>query len=144
MRHDLTVFFRDLQDRLDWLVKEVTRLQEENERLLKENKSLREEVTLARLFRDLEPVPEAKETPAPAAEMFELPGAVSWEAMEFYRMLPRSFTFAEFFHAAERVGVSGDTARDYMLVFFRENMLNQKGTRIEKTQTIPFPRRIAR
>ena len=67
MRHDLTVFFRDLQDRLDWLVKEVARLQEENERLLKENKTLREEVTLARLFRDLEPTAEVRQVLASSA-----------------------------------------------------------------------------
>ena len=147
MRHDLTVFFRDLQDRLDWLVKEVSRLQEENERLLKENKTLREEVTLARLFRDLEPTAEVRQALAPSGggELFEPPPAVSWEAMEFYRVLPKSFTFAEFFQAAEGAGVAGNAARDYMLVYFRENLLQQRGTRIEKTQTAAsYPRRMAR
>lgn len=143
MSYDLKAFCRDLQDRLNWLFKEVTRLEEENERLQRENKTLREEVTLARLFRDIEPQSATAAPPAPE-ELFDLPAAVSREALSLYQQLPENFTFAEYFQAAEGEGVSGDLARDYMLLYFREHMLHQLGTRIEKTGDFPYPRRLAR
>ena len=144
MSHDVQTFLRDLQDRLDWLFKEVVRLQQENDRLLKDNKTLREEVTLARLFRDLEPAPETPHAAAAPEELFELPASVSREAMEFYHHLPASLNFAEFFLTAEAQDIPGDLSREFMLVYFRENMLQQKGTRIEKTGTMPYPKRLAR
>jgi hypothetical protein len=144
MSYDLKAFCRDLQDRLTWLFKEVTRLQEENERLLKENKSLREEVTLARLFREIEPVSEGQRATPAVEDLFEASVSVSREAMEFYHRLPASFNFAEFFMTAEAEGIPGDTARDHMVVYFRENMLQQRGTRVEKTGTMPYPKRLAK
>ena len=143
MSHDIQTFLRDLQDRLDWLFKEVALLQQENDRLLKDNKALREEVTLARLFRDLESAPETPRAAAAPDDLFEPPSSVSREAMAFYHHLPASFNFAEFFLTAETQGVPGDLSRAFMLVYFRENMLQQKSTRIEKTGTMPYPKRLA-
>ena len=142
MSYDLSTFLRDIQGRLDWLFDEVDRLKEENERLLRENKALREEVTLARLFRDIEPA--AEPVRSEAEELFEAPPSVSREVIQFYHRLPSSFNFADFFVTAEAQGVTSELAREYMLVFFRENMLLQRGTRIEKTGTLPYPKRLAR
>lgn len=144
MSYDLKAFSLDLQDRLNWLFKEVDRLHDENERLLQENKTLREEVTLARLFRDLEPVAAGPHTPALPDDLLGPPVTISREAMEFYHRLPLSFNFAEYFQAADAGNISSDRARDFMLVFFREHMLRQQGTRIEKTGTMPYPKRLAR
>lgn len=142
MSYDLKAFCRDLQDRLTWLFKEVTRLQEENERLLQENKELREEATVSRLFREmgekeptLQPQPEVPPTPTP-----EIPR----EAVDFFRALPETFSFADYFQAADAYGVAPNHARDWMLLFFRENMLEQRGKTIEKQTDRPYQVRLVR
>lgn len=142
MSYDLKAFCRDLQDRLNWLFKEVTRLQEENERLLQENKDLREEATVSRLFREMgekEPVvpPRPDLPPAP-------PSDLPREATDFFRALPDTFTFADYFQAADAYGVAPNNARDWMLLFFRENMLEQRGKTIEKNADRPYQVRLVR
>lgn len=133
MSFDLKETFNDLQERLAWLSKEVEQLQEDNERLLGENRSLREEVTLARLFRDVDAAPEG----------FGLPAVVPKMAHEFYDGLPEHFSFTDFFHRAGHFGLTVETAKDYLIVFFRENMLTQRGARLEKTAALPHPLRLS-
>lgn len=141
MSYNLEVFGRDLRDRVSWLIKEVSRLHEENERLLRENKTLREEATLARLFWDVEAA--SQWFGGGGQELYEVPSTVSRESMQFYQKLPMTFNVAEYFQHAEREDVSSDDARTFMLLFFREEMLVQKGTQIEKTGRAPYPQRIA-
>ncbi|MFW5973252.1 MAG: hypothetical protein ACOCTG_04605 [Bacteroidota bacterium] len=140
MSYDLKAFCRDLQDRLNWLSKEVVRLQDENEQLLQQNQELREEATLSRLFREMG----EKEQLGAEEDLAELlPDDLTQEALDFYRSLPSSFTFADYFQAADAHGVSAGSARDWMLVFFRESMLEQRGRTIEKNKR-PYPVRLAR
>lgn len=141
MSYDLKAFVRDLQDRLNWLFKEVVRLQEENERLLQQNQELREEATLSRLFREME---EKEQKPQERLDVGPRPPAdLPREAIEFFRTLPDSFNFSDYFEAADAHGLSATVARDWMLVFFRESMLEQRGRTIEKNGR-PFPVRLAR
>ena len=141
MSSELKAFSRDLLDRITWLLNEAAKLTTENERLLTENKRLREEITLARLFRDIEQTTMVEEE---TTKMLDLPSGVPKQAMAFYQHLPETFNFAAFFSYAEREGLTGHQARDSMLIYFRENMLRQRGTHIEKTGNIPYPKRIAR
>ncbi len=142
MSYDLTAFSRDLQDRLNWLFKEIVRLQEENDRLLAENQQLREEATLSRLVRE---IGERDQMPSHSQDMpSHIPFDLDRETIEFYRTLPSSFTFSDYFEAADAHGLSAGTARDWMLIFFRENMLAQRGRTIEKYESQPYPVRLAR
>lgn|GEM_PF-6589453 len=142
MSYDLKAFCRDLQDRLSWLFKEVARLQEENERLLQENQALREEATLSRLFRELGDEAQT-EMPAPA-DTNNFGSGVPPEAMAFFRYLPESLDFANYFEAADAYGIEGDQARDWMLIFFRESLLEHRGRVLRKLDPNPFPVRVAR
>lgn len=143
MSYDLKAFCRDLQDRLNWLFKEVVRLQEENDRLLKQNMELREEATLSRLFSEMEEG-EAERvraeskvvaTPTPAPR-------VPKEALDFFQSLPASFNFADFFQAADAHGLSAAAARDWMLMFLRERMIEQRGNTMAKADVRPQPVRL--
>src|SRR5690625_1753788 len=125
MSYDLKAFCRDLQDRLSWLFKEVARLQEENERLLQENQALREEATLSRLFRELGDEAQT-EMPAPA-DTNNFGSGVPPEAMAFFRYLPESLDFANYFEAADAYGIEGDQARVWNLVFFRGPLAGPRG-----------------
>ena len=107
------------------LLDEVERLREENEQLRRENKALREEVTLVRIFQDVSE--QEEEFP------IEDPASIPREAYALYRRLPRAFKFADFFQLAERFGLDATTARDCLLYFLRQDMLRQKGARVEKS-----------
>jgi len=109
---------------MNQLFDELERLQEDNEQLRRENKALREEVTLARLFEDVSQQEEAFP--------LEDPTSIPREAFALYRRLPRTFKFADFFQLAERFGLDATAARDCLLYFLRESMLQQKGARVEK------------
>jgi regulator of replication initiation timing len=109
---------------MNQLFDELERLQEDNEHLRRENKALREEVTLARIFEDVSQQEEAFP--------LEDPTSIPREAFALYRRLPRTFKFADFFQLAERFGLDATAARDCLLYFLRENMLQQKGARVEK------------
>lgn len=142
MSYDLKAFCRDLQDRLNWLFKEVVRLQEENDRLLEENQSLREEATLSRLVREMG---EKERPPIIPREMpSRPPNDMERDTVDFYRTLPSTFSFSDYFEAADAHGLSASTARDWMLIFFRENMLEQRGRTIEKHNNQTFPVRMVR
>jgi hypothetical protein len=141
MSYDLKAFCRDLQERLNWLFKEVVRLQEENDRLLKQNMELREEATLTRLFSEMEEdeVLKVRQETAPQPVAAKLPR----EAVEFFHTLPSKFNFADFFQAADAHGLSASTARDWMLLFLREKLIDQHGNMMEKGDIRPQPVRLA-
>lgn len=129
----------DIQDLIDGvrhnigqLLDEVERLREENEQLRRENKALREEVTLVRIFKDVSE--QEEEFP------LEDPESIPREAFALYRRLPRTFKFADFFQLAERFGLDAGRARDCLLYFLREDMLRQKGARVEKSDAASSPR----
>lgn len=111
------------------LLDEMERLREENEQLRRENKALREEVTLVRIVQD---VSEQED-----AFPIEDPAALPREASAMYRRLPRAFKFSDFFQLAERFGLEATAARDCLLYFLREDMLRQKGARVEKAEHVP-------
>jgi hypothetical protein len=139
MSYDLKAFCRDLQDRLNWLFKEVVRLQEENDRLLKQNMELREEATLSRLFSDMEEhEAEQVRRETTASPAITLPR----EAMDFFHTLPATFNFADFFHAADAHGLTATVARDWMLLFLKEKLIEQRGNVIEKTDRRPHAIRL--
>lgn len=122
-----------LQDTLEELSEEVNRLQDEvdrmeseNDQLRRENKSLREEVTVARLYQEMSQEED---------EMtIEYPVAMPPDALELYRSLPSAFKFAEFFKQSDEQGLDSATARDTLLYFLREELLIQRGARIEKAE----------
>lgn len=114
------------------LLDELERLREENEQLHRENKALREEVTLVRIVKD---VSEQEE-----AFPIEDPASIPREAFALYRRLPRTFKFADFFQLAERFELDATAARDCLLYFLREDMLHQKGSRVEKAEQQPTSR----
>lgn len=113
------------------LLDEMERLREENEQLRRENKALREEVTLVRIFDDV--------TRQEEAFPIEDPASVPRQAYALYRRLPRTFKFSDFFQLAERFDLDGAAARDALLHFLREDMLRQKGARVEKKNTPAEP-----
>ena len=123
MSDELKAFCTDVRDRLNWLSEEVQRLVEENTALKLENQALREEATLARLYRDME---------APAA--IEPPAATTLphDAHRLFDQLPDTFRFGDFFDVAEESGIKSERAKDYMLLLLRARLLMQRGTRIEK------------
>ncbi len=131
MSYSLKAFCEDLQDRLDWLAKEVDRMETENEQLKRENKTLREETTLARLFRDLS----SEEGPA------LLPERMPATARQLYDLLPAVISFDEFFNLAGERGIAYDQAKDFLLVLLREDLLAQTGRSLRKQEQIPFANR---
>ncbi|WP_161541170.1 hypothetical protein [Rhodothermus marinus] len=124
-------FIAYVQERLAWLQREVERLIEENERLREENRRLREEVTLYRLFQELQPSAEEG--------LPELSAEVLQQAMAFLAQLPDELSFAEFFDRAEQAGIESQVARDYLLIFLREDLLRQRGGRLIKTPRATRP-----
>lgn len=144
MTDDFDQFGRELTLRLNRLLIEFKRLTEENERLLlekknllQENKELRAEVTLARLHSELgagADLPFELKTEAPPEPM------LSPEALAFYRNLPRKINFSDFFRHAEAAELSGARAREFMLSFFRQGLLQQRGRRLEKSAIESPPR----
>ena len=135
--------YQDLSEELKELFKELAALQLENERLVRENITLREEVSLLRLYidtylqegqspseiRDLElsiSRDEGAEAPQEASSLSE-------EARTFYDSLPASFNFSELFELAEVLGVDKHRMKGYMTTYLRENLMQQHGTRLEKT-----------
>ncbi|MEX0600234.1 MAG: hypothetical protein WD423_07225 [Rhodothermales bacterium] len=129
MEHDIDQFGRELMRRLKWLIAEVKRLSDENERLLRENKELREEVTLARLQGELGGSGDLLDE---LASEVPVEPVLSPEAMQFYRILPEKINFSDFFRYAEAGDISVAEARDYLLAFIRQGLVEQRGRLLEK------------
>ncbi|MFQ5570960.1 MAG: hypothetical protein ACE5G0_14870 [Rhodothermales bacterium] len=131
MDKELSRKYQDLIDGLQELVKELAALRLENERLSKENITLREEVSLLRLYIDTY----QQETDAVAElEELNLTPPISHDALEFYESLPQSFNFSELFELAEMLGVEKQRMKGFMTTYLRENMMKQHGTRVEKVR----------
>ena len=130
MDKELSQRYQDFLDELKTLFKELSVLKLENERLSKENITLREEVSLLRLYIDTY----QQEGLAGVEELEELDlhPPISKDAQEFYESLPRSFNFSELFELADLLGVEKQRMKGFMTIYLRENMMQQHGTRVEK------------
>ena len=104
---------------------DVAAMQQENERLARENEQLRNEVALLRLYIDTYLQERTEATDAFSSH--------HPEAWAFYRSLPESFSFSEFFDQAFLAGLTRNTLHEYLRTYYRENMMAQRGTRLEKT-----------
>lgn len=142
MDQHLAKRYQELTEGLKELFKELAALHDENERLNRENITLREEVSLLRLYIDTymqagEDVSdlEGLDLSRPGAgleEAEEKPG-ISEDALAFYESLPASFNFSELFELADLLGIEKHKMKGYMTIYLRENMMKQQGTRVEKT-----------
>ena len=124
MSREIQDLIEGVRRNMSQLLDEMERLREENDQLRRENKALREEVTLVRIFEDVS----QQEDEFP----IEDPASIPREAYAMYRRLPHAFKFADFFQLADRFGLEPSDARDCLLHFLREGMLQQKGARVEK------------
>ncbi len=131
MDKELAKRYQDLIDALKGLFKELAGLKLENERLAKENITLREEVSLLRLYIDT--YQQEGEAVAEELEELDLIPPISRDALEFYDSLPQSFNFSELFELADLLGVEKQRMKGFMTTYLRENMMEQHGTRVEKT-----------
>lgn len=144
MDRKLSKRYQELFDGLKDLFKELATLQAENERLTQENVSLREEVSMLRLYMDT--YLQEGESPADLQELDLTPAMVSSptttsesnapsisdDALAFYNSLPQSFNFSELFELADLLGVEKHKMKGYMTTYLRENLMQQHGTRVEK------------
>ncbi len=140
MDKDLSKRYQDLLDELKALFKELSAFKLENERLAKENITLREEVSLLRLYIDT--YQHEGEAAVEELEELDLHPPISKDALEFYESLPQSFNFSELFELADLLGVEKQRMKGFMTTYLRENMMQQHGTRIEKIgrQSEPWQR----
>jgi regulator of replication initiation timing len=129
MDKDLSKRYQDLLEELKALFKDLAALKLENERLAKENITLREEVSLLRLYIDT--YQQEGETVEDLAGL-DLHPAISKDALEFYESLPPSFNFSELFELADMLGVEKQRMKGFLTTYLRENMMQQHGTRVEK------------
>ena len=131
MDKELSKRYQDLNDALKGLFKELAALKLENERLARENITLREEVSLLRLYIDT--YQQEGEAVAEELEELNLTPPISKDALEFYDSLPQSFDFPELFELADLLGVEKQRMKGFITTYLRENMMEQHGTRVEKT-----------
>ena len=131
MDKELSRRYQHLIDELKELFKKLAALQLDNERLAKENITLREEVSLLRLYIDT--YQQEGQAISEELEELDLTPPISKDAREFYDSLPQSFNFSELFELADLLGVEKQQMKGYMTTYLRENMMEQHGTRVEKT-----------
>ncbi len=131
MDKELSKRYQNLIDELKELFKKLAALKLENERLAKENITLREEVSLLRLYIDT--YQQEGQAVSEEFEELDLTPPISKDAQEFYDSLPQSFNFSELFELADLLGVEKQRMKGFMTTYLRENMMEQHGTRVEKT-----------
>ncbi len=131
MDKELSKRYQELNEALKGLFRELASLKLENERLSKENITLREEVSLLRLYIDT--YQQEGEAAVEELEELNLIPPISKDALEFYDSLPQSFNFPELFELADLLGVEKQRMKGFMTTYLRENMMEQHGTRVEKT-----------
>lgn len=112
------------------LRRENDRLRNERAQLLAQNRALRREATLGRLYQDLERRKKEKQASTPETTSIPTPAA------ELYHSLPTGFKFADFFCLAAERNVDTATARRCLLYFMEERLLVQTGSRLKKTDRI--------
>ena len=135
--------YQDLAEELKALFKDLGALHLENERLVKENITLREEVSLLRLYIDTylqegqapADLGDVSLTPSTRGEDADVAEAdrLTEDALNFYNQLPHSFNFSELFELAELLGIEKQQMKGFMTAYLRENLMQQHGTRVEKT-----------
>ena len=130
MDKELSKRYQDLLEELKGLFKELASLKLENERLAKENITLREEVSLLRLYIDT--YQQEGEAGVEELEELDLHPPISKDALAFYESLPQSFNFSELFELADMLGVEKQRMKGFLTTYLRENMMQQHGTRVEK------------
>ena len=131
MDKELSKRYQELNEALKGLFRELASLKLEHERLSKENITLREEVSLLRLYIDT--YQQEGEAAVEELEELNLTPPISKDALEFYDSLPQSFNFSELFELADLLGVERQRMKGFMTTYLRENMMEQHGTRVEKT-----------
>lgn len=115
---------------IDELRRENERLRDERAELLAQNRTLRREATLGRLYHDLDR--RKKEKRASTSDTTSIPAS----AAELYHSLPIAFKFADFFRLASECDVDTATARRCLLYFLEEQLLMQTGSRLHKTDRV--------
>jgi len=155
MDNQLSQRYQELTEELKRLFRELAALKAENQRLTRENITLREEVSLLRLYIDtyiqagdetadlealnlLAPPPraEASEGAEPETDVLAEEAeasALTPDAIAFYNSLPESFNFSEMFELAELLGIEKQRMKGFMTIYLQQNMMQQHGTRVEKT-----------
>lgn len=117
-----------LREAVDTLTRRNRELAEQRQDLLEENRALRREATLVRLYEDLS----LHAGPDDEARVAVLPP----DAERLYRRLPVTFTFPLFFQRADAEGIEPEDARTCLLYFLKRSALSQTGSRLEKTGSI--------
>lgn len=127
---------RQLEDEKRRLERENNRLRGEGEdrrgtvrRLIEQNKEMREELTLLRLYREGDVPEELRERTTKGTSGRVL----SPEAMDFFDALPPSLNFASYFTRADEHDFGEQEAKDFLLRFIQEDLLRPKGHRLEKS-----------
>lgn len=115
-----------LQKTVDDLQAKNEALKNERDRLLEENRALRQQITHFRLLDGFENAIDAIETDTGQ------PPAAPPSAEQLYHTLPPSFSFAEFFRIAQNESLGTDEARRCLLHFLAQNQVAQEGSRLVK------------
>lgn len=102
-------------------------LEAERQKLLRENRQLRREVTLSRLIEDLEASIESVDGMRASEPDLSPPAAD-----RLYAELPARFPFPDFFQIAEEAGFEASTARRCLMYYLGEDLLVQTGAQLRK------------
>lgn len=120
-----------LKETIDELRDRTETLEDEREALLDENRVLRRKLTQILLLKEYEEAIDAIET-----ETGQMPTAPP-PAERLYQFLPSSFFFSEFFRMAGSTGVDMDEARQCLLHFLANDLIDQEGSRlVKKAETV--------
>ena len=115
-----------LQAEVEHLRRKVEQLGAAREELLEQNRQLRQEATVVRLYKDLA---RSREEKSAAARSADPPNV----AHALYRTLPKTLTVRDFFRHADEEGLGTQATRECFVYFLKEEMLDQSGPRLEKT-----------
>jgi len=107
-------------------------LRAQREELLEENRQLRQEATVVRLYKNLS----RNRDPADGAAH---PLTPKVEQEKFYQTLPDTITVRGFFRHAETQGLGTQRARESLLHFLKHDLLGQAGSRLKKPPTDGAP-----
>lgn len=100
----------------------------EDRRLIEQNKEMREQLTLLRLYQEGKVPADLEHRVLKEA----LTRALSPEAADFFHALPSSLNFASYFSRADEHDLGEQEAKDLLLRLIQEELLIPKGHRLEK------------